>query len=54
MEANGEMTDDTVYFSTDADGNNTITSCVKVAEQDTNLAVNDATDQQWSQVDAVY
>ncbi len=47
VEANGEMNYNT--YSKDAIGNALI-SDVKVTERDTSLAVSEATDQQWSQV----
>jgi hypothetical protein len=50
IEANGQMIYNEAIFGTDSNGNDTITACIKVAERDTSLAVSEATDQQWSQV----
>jgi hypothetical protein len=54
MLANGEMIDNKIYYGTDSNGNQTITTCVKVVERDTSLAVNEATDYQWQQMQIAY
>jgi|GEM_PF-2687358 hypothetical protein len=48
--ANGELIDNKAYYGKDASGNDTITTCVRVVERDTYLMVNEADDNQWSQV----
>ncbi len=51
--ANGELIDNKIAYGTDSNGNETITSGVRVVERDTSLTVSEATDYQYEQMQIV-